>query len=169
MQPMPTIGGGNANQATGAYATVPGGDSNIAAGAFSWRQADAGCTPRPYRLFSIRGFKQCGICLRCGARVPAVRASGGVRFVTGVNQAGIALVGARLAPGSGSWNRTVIKTPKRKYHSHRRPRHLKAFGQLADRFLELQTQAAGIRHTAQWRRFSLPLRRRRQRHPSGFS
>lgn len=98
-----TVSGGLANRAEGMYSTVPGGFANQALADYSFAtgsQAQVDPSHMGATLFAD------------ASRFPfvsltpnefAVRATGGVRFVTGLNQAGEPLSGVRLPPGSGSW------------------------------------------------------------------
>jgi len=97
------IGGGAGNVAGGSYSTVPGGftnqalaDYSFAAGSRARIQPDhpgtflfADSKPAPFESVHQNEF--------------AVRAGGGVRFVTAIDNAGKPLSGVRLSPGSGSW------------------------------------------------------------------
>jgi len=101
--PYASVGGGYGNQVGGAYASVPGGYGNQAQGDYSFAagnqaQIDAGhpgvflfadSSDAPFVSSAPNEF--------------AARATGGVRFVTGVNSDGAMLTGVRLAQGSGSW------------------------------------------------------------------
>jgi len=97
------IGGGAGNVATGSYATIPGGFSNRALAPYSFAAGSrvriqpghagtflfADSEPAPFESLQKNEF--------------AVRAGGGVRFVTAIDDAGKPLSGVRLSPGSGSW------------------------------------------------------------------
>jgi trimeric autotransporter adhesin len=97
------VAGGAGNVASGAYAAVPGGFANQAAADYSFaagrtavvRAADPGAflfadsTNFPFPSITPNEF--------------AVRATGGVRFVTALDSSGNPLSGVRLSPGSGSW------------------------------------------------------------------
>ncbi len=99
-----SIGGGAFNTALGAYASIPGGLSNLAAGDFSFaagRRAQVAAAHTGTFLFADsndQDFKS------SAANEFAVRASGGIRFVTAINSAGEPMSGVRLAPGSGAWS-----------------------------------------------------------------
>lgn len=95
-----TISGGSANQVNGTYGIVPGGRDNTATnfafaagsfaqatnqGAFVW--ADSKST----NFTSVRADEF------------AVRATGGVRFVSAVDSAGNPIAGVRLDPAATSW------------------------------------------------------------------
>ena len=98
-----TIGGGVGNVASGSYAVTPGGFANLAGGDYSFaagRSARidanhpgaflfADSNPFPFPSLASNEF--------------AVRATGGVRFVTAVDSSGAPASGVRLSPGSGTW------------------------------------------------------------------
>jgi hypothetical protein len=99
-----TVGGGSNNVATGGYATVPGGTGNVAGGQYSFA---AGC--------SAQAINDGAFVWADGQGTPFgsttsnqfnVRASGGVRFVTG--GAGLSVDGAPvLTTGSGAFGLTI--------------------------------------------------------------
>lgn len=99
------VGGGSENIASGVASTVPGGSQNTAAGDLSFA-AGFGATvdaahdgamlfadSRDFFFFSARSNEF------------AVRATGGVRLVTGINsnQNGVPNAGVGLNPGGGTW------------------------------------------------------------------
>lgn len=101
--PYASVGGGYGNQAGGAYSTVPGGYGNQALGDYSFAagdQAQIGSSHSGTFLFAdASGFAFPSVV----SNEFAVRATGGVRFVTGLDASGSPLIGVRLAPGSGTW------------------------------------------------------------------
>jgi len=99
-----TIGAGYHNQASGKYATVPGGIQNSASGDYSFaagRRANVSPTHMGVILFADStdmNFQS------KRDNEFAVRASGGTRFISAVDDIGEPLSGVELAPGSGSWS-----------------------------------------------------------------
>jgi hypothetical protein len=102
------IGGGYFNVASHDYAVVPGGLWNEASGGFSFaagRRAKAkhlgafvwsdASGHDPSQLFSFDSAT---------TNEFAVRATGGVRFVTAIDATGSNIAGVTLAPGSGAWS-----------------------------------------------------------------
>jgi hypothetical protein len=95
------ISGGTSNSVAGGFATVPGGLLNSAGGDYSFaagRRAKglhqgsfvwADSTDADFASNLMDEF--------------AVRATGGVRFVSGVDSNQVPVAGVSLAPGSGSW------------------------------------------------------------------
>jgi trimeric autotransporter adhesin len=98
-----TVSGGLSNKAEGKSSTVPGGYGNQALADYSFAAGSrvnidpahtgamlfADASHFPFASLAPNEF--------------AVRASGGVRFVTSVDQTGEPLTGVRLPAGSGSW------------------------------------------------------------------
>jgi hypothetical protein len=98
-----TVGGGAGNAATGSYAVIPGGFSNLAAGNYSFAAGRAAHVdvnhPGTFLFSDSNSFWFPSL----APNEFAVRATGGVRFVTGIDNAGASLSGVRLSPGSGAW------------------------------------------------------------------
>ena len=98
-----TVSGGMANQAEGNSSTVPGGYENHALADYSFAagtRANIDPAHTGAMLFSDASL------FPFDSLAPnefAVRATGGVRFVTSLDQAGGPLTGVRLPAGSGSW------------------------------------------------------------------
>ena len=101
--PYASVSGGYENKAGGAYSAVPGGYGNQALGDYSFAagdQAQVGSAhPGTFLFADSSGF----VFPSVTSNEFAVRATGGVRFVTGLGADGKPLIGVRLAPGSGSW------------------------------------------------------------------
>lgn len=101
--PYASVSGGYENRAGGAYSAVPGGYGNQALGDYSFavgNQAQVDVEHPGVFLFADSSD------FRFESSTPdefAVRATGGVRFVTAVDGSGEPLVGVRLLKGSGSW------------------------------------------------------------------
>jgi hypothetical protein len=101
--PGSSIAGGAGNSASGAYASVPGGFASQAAGDYSvalGRSASVGAAdPGTFLFADSSNFPFSSL----APNEFAVRATGGVRFVTALDPAGNPLSGVRLSPGGGSW------------------------------------------------------------------
>ncbi len=98
------VGGGYGNTAGGAFSAVPGGFGNKAAGGYSFasgHQAVVDAAHDGVFLFadSIDFVFQSAV-----ADEFAVRATGGVRLVTAIDDSGDPVAGVNLLPGSGSWS-----------------------------------------------------------------
>lgn len=111
-----TVSGGASNSATANYAMIPGGDDNAANGNYSFaagRRAIvngqgsfvwADSNDFDYETFTDNEF--------------AVRATGGVAFVTGIDvSSGAPITGVKLAPGSGSWAALSDRNTKENFAS----------------------------------------------------
>ncbi|MFC1475719.1 tail fiber domain-containing protein [Candidatus Zixiibacteriota bacterium] len=97
-----SVGGGGQNDASGMYGTIPGGYHNSAEGEYSFaagrkaKALDQGTfvwaddVDYDFSSAAIREF--------------AARATGGVRFVTGVDGSGVPDAGVQVAAGGGSWS-----------------------------------------------------------------
>ncbi len=98
-----TVAGGTHNTANGVAATIPGGSFNTASGDYSFaagRRARIDSRDAGTFLFADSND------VEFNSAAPnefAVRATGGVRFVTAIDGAGTPSAGVRLAQGSGSW------------------------------------------------------------------
>jgi hypothetical protein len=99
-----TIGGGQSNTASGAYSTIPGGVLNKALGDFSLAAGHRSIIDLNHSgsiLFSdsIDADFRSSTSNEFG-----VRATGGTRFITSVDELGNPTTGVHLSPGSGSWS-----------------------------------------------------------------
>jgi len=107
-----TVGGGYGNTATGAYATIPGGSDNQVAGDYGFaagqRAQIAGSHAGTFLFADSSPFDFDSE----AADEFAARATGGVRFVTALSEAGQPLGGVRLSPGSGSWSTLSAREAK---------------------------------------------------------
>jgi hypothetical protein len=98
------VAGGLRNTASGNQATVIGGSDNLAAGNYSVAAGDQATIAAAHSgtfLFA----DAIGVPFNsANANEFAARATGGVRFVTGVDANGAPTAGVSVAPGSGSWS-----------------------------------------------------------------
>jgi trimeric autotransporter adhesin len=114
---LSSIGGGAGNTATGSYASVPGGFANAARGDYSFAAGRTAQVQAPHSgtfLFadgSPLPFES------AAANEFAVRATGGVRLVTAIDQSGAQLAGVRLSAGSGSWETLSDSNSKADFQS----------------------------------------------------
>lgn len=99
-----TVSGGHGNSADGSYATIPGGSLNQAGGDYSLaagqRAIVAPDHPGVFLFADASDFDFKSL----AANEFGARATGGVRFVTALDESGETLSGVDLAPGSGSWS-----------------------------------------------------------------
>jgi hypothetical protein len=101
--PYASVGGGYENQAGGAYSVVPGGYGNQALGDYSFAAGDQAQIDAEHLGVFLFADSNDFAFTSSAPNEFAARATGGVRFVTGLNSSGEPLVGVRLASGSGSW------------------------------------------------------------------
>ncbi|MBI5035142.1 MAG: hypothetical protein HZB51_31845 [Chloroflexi bacterium] len=98
-----TIGGGSHNTASGFFSTVPGGSANEAAAAYSFAAGhQAKVDPSHDGAFLLADSTASDFNSTTSNEF-AVRATGGIRFVTAVDASGRPLAGLKLAPGSNKW------------------------------------------------------------------
>jgi len=95
------IGGGQSNIASGEYSTIPGGQGNLAAGHYSMA---AGRRAKADSAGSFVWADASGFDFHCDtANQFAVRATGGVRIVTEIDETGTAMAGVLLPAGASDW------------------------------------------------------------------
>ncbi|MGE5262855.1 MAG: tail fiber domain-containing protein [Acidobacteriota bacterium] len=98
-----TVGGGQNNTASGSFSTIPGGSFNRADGAFSFAAGRrARVDPAHPGTFNFADSNDSDF-TSLAPNEFAVRATGGVRFVTGIDAAGNPIASVRIAKGSGAW------------------------------------------------------------------
>jgi hypothetical protein len=101
--PYASVGGGYGNQAGGAYSTVPGGYGNQALGDYSFAAGDQAYINTEHSGTFLFADSNSFEFESAASNEFAARATGGVRFVTAVDENGEPLIGVRLSAGSGSW------------------------------------------------------------------
>lgn len=101
--PYTSVGGGYWNQAGGAYSTVPGGFGNLALGDYSFAAGSQAQIDLKHSGAFLFADSSDFPFVSSRPDEFAVRATGGVRFVTALDEDGAPLIGVRLTPGSGSW------------------------------------------------------------------
>lgn len=99
-----TIAGGRNNQADGHAAAIPGGEGNRAGGDYSLAAGSGAIIRTDHPGTFLFADTSLGDFFSESANEFAVRATGGVRFVTAIDNNGAPLSGAYLAAGSGSWS-----------------------------------------------------------------
>lgn len=98
-----TVGGGYRNTASGAFSTVPGGSLNQAAADHSQASGHRAIVAADHDGAFLFADSTDVDFRSLAADEFAVRASGGIRFVTAVDSSGDPVAGVDLAAGSGSW------------------------------------------------------------------
>jgi hypothetical protein len=99
------VGGGSENIASGVAATIPGGSQNTAAGDLSIAAGFGATVDALHDGAMLFADSRLFFFFSARANEFAVRATGGVRLVTGVNanQNGVPNAGVVLNPGGGTW------------------------------------------------------------------
>jgi len=116
-----TVSGGANNTASGMQATVPGGSGNIASGAFSFaaglqaKTQTAGSSPTIHNGAFVWADMNNFDFNSAAVNEFAVRATGGVRFVTAINGTGVPTAGVQLPAGSGSWSTLSDRNAKKNF------------------------------------------------------
>lgn len=156
-----TVGGGLGNQSNGAYATISGGQGNLANGDYS--AIPGGLLNQAQGEYSFAGGHRAIVSedhpgaflfadsveadfLSEGADEFGVRATGGVRFVTGVDGDGDPIAGVSLAPGSGSWSSTSDRGMKENFMEVNQLEILQMVVDLPISEWNYKSQEASIRH-----------------------
>ena len=98
-----TIGGGIGNMASGSYAIVPGGFGNVAGGDYSFAAGRSAQVDKNHSGTFLFADSSAFAFPSLTTNEFAVRATGGVRFVSAVDSSGSPTSGVRLSPGSGAW------------------------------------------------------------------
>jgi hypothetical protein len=144
-----TVGGGYQNNAAGSYATIPGGRGNVAnnyafaagfqaralhSGSFVWADASDADAFAPFVFSSI------------ATNEFAVRATGGVRFVTAIDASGSNIAGVTLASGSGSWSSLSDRNAKENFAPADAREVLDKVAALPLTSWNYKAQGAGVRH-----------------------
>jgi hypothetical protein len=105
------VGGGSANAASGIGASVPGGSANASSGnyaiALGQRAKSVNAGAFAFADGSAFDFAT------TATNQFAMRATGGVRFVTAVNGSGAPAAGVALGAGSGTWSNLSDRNAKR--------------------------------------------------------
>ncbi len=141
-----TVGGGMENKASGSYSVVPGGSQNHAAGDHGFAAgSQARIEPGHDGVFLYSDHK--GVEFpSAGPNEFAARATGGVRFVTGIDASGHSLAGVRLSPGSGSWETLSDRRMKTSFSSVDGQDILERLKSLPIMSWRYRAEDSGIRH-----------------------
>lgn len=141
-----TIGGGTSNAilANAEGAVIPGGVLNEVGGAYglaAGRRAKAG-----HRGTFVWADATDADFSSSANNELAVRATGGVRLVTGVDANGAPVTGAALAPGSGSWSLLSDRNAKENFAPVDGAEILRKVVALPISSWNYRTQSEGVRH-----------------------
>lgn len=109
---MTAVLGGAGNTAMGNYAVAAGGFSNSAAGDYSVAVGHRAIVQPEHSGAFLFADSSLPAFTSTAANEFAVRATGGVRFVSGIDETGASQAGVRLSPGSGSWESLSDRSTK---------------------------------------------------------
>ncbi len=140
------IGGGYGNAAQGNYATVPGGFQNQAAGDYSFAAGNHARVAADHLGTFVFADASAMEFPSMAENEFAVRATGGVRFVTAVDAEGGVISGVQLLPGSGAWSTLSDRSAKAGFEAIDPQAILKAISGLPISTWRYQSQAESIRH-----------------------
>jgi len=139
-----TVSGGESNTAKGTNSTVPGGLLNVAAGNFSLAAGHrAKANHDGAFVWSDSGAADFS---STATNEFAVRATGGVRFVSAVDSGGATLAGVSLPAGSGSWSTLSDHNAKENFSSADTREILERVAALPIQTWNYKTQDKAIRH-----------------------
>jgi len=111
-----TVGGGVGNTASGSRSTVAGGGGNRAAGDYSFAAGyRAKIAAAHDGTFMFADSSIAADFHSAAADEFAVRSTGGVRFVTGVDVSGVPTAGVVLASGAGAWSPLSARAAKENF------------------------------------------------------
>ncbi len=99
-----TVGGGRDNAAEGIAATVPGGSNNQANGNYSFAAGRGAQILNTHGGSFVFADSNDAVFSSQASNEFSVRATGGVRFVTAIDNGGAPISGVMLPGGSGSWS-----------------------------------------------------------------
>jgi hypothetical protein len=97
------VGGGYANQVSGNYATIPGGFENNVSGEYSFAAGSRAVISEEHSGTFIFADANEMEFPSTSENEFAVRATGGIRLITSINENGESISGVQLPAGSGSW------------------------------------------------------------------
>ncbi len=138
--------GGYDNRAVGDYAVALGGEANGALGNHSLAAGRGAAVGPEHHGAMVLADSQASHFSSVAADEFAVRATGGVRFVSAIGEDGSSMSGVILAPGSGSWS--VLSDRRQKVDGQMiDPRAvLHRVGSLEITSWRYRSQGAGVRH-----------------------
>jgi hypothetical protein len=139
-----TVGGGNHNTASGWSSTVPGGQDNSAQESFSFA-AGQRAKADDIGAFVWADSKDFDFASTANNEFSA-RATGGARFVSGIDGAGNPTAGVTLAAGGGSWSSISDRNVKANFTSVDGRDVLERLASIPIETWNYKAQDASIRH-----------------------
>ncbi len=140
------ISGGYGNLAAGAFAAVPGGSQNQARGDYSIAAGNRALVSKEHPGAFVFADAAGQDFTSLAPNEFAVRASGGVRFVTAIEADGAPLAGVRLPAGGGSWESLSDRAAKTGLSPVDEDQVLENLLQLQINTWSYKSQDASIRH-----------------------
>lgn len=140
------VAGGQGNTASGVYSTVPGGSSNQALADFSLAAGHRSMVDTHHSGVFLFADSQDADFHSSASNEFGVRASGGVRFVTAIDDAGQPLSGVILTPGSGSWANLSDQAMKENFRPVDKLQILELVASLPIAEWNYTTQNLSVRH-----------------------
>jgi hypothetical protein len=141
-----TVSGGEKNQASGSFSTIPGGFGNKANGHYTFATGHRANIDAMHPGTFLYADSHDSSFDSKAANEFAVRATGGVRFVTGVDTNGDPQGGVKLEPGSGSWSSLSSSGVKANITSVEGQMVLRQLVNLPISTWSYKNQASSIRH-----------------------
>ncbi len=141
-----TVGGGLDNTASGAFSTAPGGSANQAGGDYSFAAGRRAVIDAAHNGSFLFADSHAVDFYSTAVDEFAVRATGGVRFVTAIDAAGNAVAGVQLPPGSGSWASLSDRAAKTNFAAVDGRELLMRLATLPIGTWNYRSQAAWVRH-----------------------
>ena len=142
-----TIGGGSFNtvQSNAQFSTIPGGEHCTAAGNSSFA---AGCHANAKHNGAFVWADSSGFFDFPSSQTNefAARATGGVRFVSGVDSNGVPVAGVALPAGSGSWSSLSDRSAKTNFAPVNSRELLDRLAQLPIQTWNYKSQSESVRH-----------------------
>jgi hypothetical protein len=141
-----TVSGGDNSLALGQYATVPGGNNNFAGGDYSFasgRRVRVDASHDGSFLFADQSNFNFN---SAAANEFAVRSTGGARFVSGIDGAGLPNAGVTLAAGGNAWAAISDRNVKANFTSVDGRDVLERLASVPIETWNLKSQDASIRH-----------------------
>ena len=142
--PSSTIGGGEFNSAGGYASTVPGGAGNMASGDYSFAAGDGAYATNTGSF--VWADSQAYVFGSAADNEFSARATGGVRFVSGLNASGSPLSGVHLPPGGGSWSSLSDRNAKENIRAVNAREILRRLAEIPIATWNYRSQEAAVRH-----------------------
>jgi hypothetical protein len=141
-----TVGGGDSNAATASFAVIPGGLSNTAAAAYSFAAGRRASIHKEHTGAFLYADSKDSDFHSAAPNEFAVRATGGIRFVTAVDAAGNPISSVRISPGSGTWESLCDRNAKTFHSSADGEKIAEGIARLPIGIWSYKTDGEGVKH-----------------------